>query len=964
MTRGILRSIFFLSVLHLCSICAANAQIPTNGMVAYYPLDGTALDQSGNGHDGMVIAATPTADRFGKPNSALRFNGSTDYVRLGNIFNSVFCAPIAKWTITGWALTESPPPYNGGNMIIGKAAGGTYGPYQWSLDHDQDGRIKFSVESKSDATQLLQMQSGVVSTGRWFFYAMVFDGSQTEENRAQLYVDGSVGTLSLHWGPFGTNTEATNQEITIGAGHAAGNPNSPNNQYRGSVDDIRIYDRVLSASEIDALFHQNGWTGPSFWGEYTPDPSTILLLHENELSGTTAFDGSTNSTNGTATGTSVVAGRFGSARNFNGSTDFIEGASGKLIFSGKDYTLEAWIKTSSNSRQGIITTHNLAAGAISNTGLYVATGASAGSLDMDVNNGQGTSGSSTNAKKITDGKWHHVAGVRQGSVIRLYVDGRLDFQKSLTQEPLASTSFRIGQSAPGSYFNGTIDEVRISSKARQPNEFNLQLPPFGLSCATSSNLANLTWQNGGGRVGLSFYRIYRGLDSTSVGLVDSSKISAYANTGLPGGKTYFYRVSAVDSSGFESSLSYAASAAVTGTLGQYMTDANTFLLLHMDETGGTNVLDASDNSANGVATGTTVVAGRLNYARNFNGTTDYIEGSASVFDFASKNFTLEAWVKTTSTVAQSIVTSHNPATGKLNNVNLFMSGGATGGTIDIDINNGLGTSGSNLNGRKINDGQWHHVAAIRNGTSVVLYVDGMRDFQKVVTQEPNNSTIYRIGQSFPGAYFNGVIDEVRVSSVARSSLDFGLQLPPTNLTATAVGYAIRLTWLNGGGTMPFLRYKVYRGNDSTNVTCVDSTGSTIFTDVRITTSTKYFYRVSTVDAFGLEGLKSFATPVVSSSVFTSVTNPLDVPTELRLEQNYPNPFNPSTRIAFSIPKTASVRLSVLDLLGREVAVLFNGQRTPGTYEVQWDATAHPSGIYICRIQAGELVQMRKMALIK
>ncbi|MCX6142064.1 MAG: LamG domain-containing protein, partial [Ignavibacteriales bacterium] len=373
MTCGILRSVLFLSFLLLCGNRASIAQIPTNGMVAYYPLDGTALDQSGNGYNGTVIGATPTADRFGNPTGALRFNGSTYYVRLGNILNSIFCAPIAKWTLTGWAYTESYPSYQGGGVIINKAAGGSFGPFQWTLHHDQDGKVKCNVLSKSDASQLLEKQSTVVPTGRWFFCAMVFDGSLAEVDRLQLYVDGAVGTLSRHFAPFGTSTEASTQEITIGAGHAAGTPNSPNNQYRGSVDGIRIYNRVLSASEINALFHENGWVGSPLWGEYTPDASTVLLLHENELIGTTAFDGSANSTNGTATGTSVVAGRFGSARSFNGSTDFIEGASSKLVFSGKDYTLEAWIKTSSSSRQAIITTHNPAAGTASNTGLYVAT---------------------------------------------------------------------------------------------------------------------------------------------------------------------------------------------------------------------------------------------------------------------------------------------------------------------------------------------------------------------------------------------------------------------------------------------------------------------------------------------------------------------------------------------------------------------------------------------------------------
>jgi hypothetical protein len=83
-----------------------------------------------------------------------------------------------------------------------------------------------------------------------------------------------------------------------------------------------------------------------------------------------------------------------------------------------------------------------------------------------------------------------------------------------------------------------------------------------------------------------------------------------------------------------------------------------------------------------------------------------------------------------------------------------------------------------------------------------------------------------------------------------------------------------------------------------------------------------------------------------------------------LEQNYPNPFNPSTSIKYSVPEAGNVRLSVYNIVGEEVAVLVNGFSQSGFFEVSFDASKLPSGVYLYKLQAENSVQMKKMILMK
>ena len=84
----------------------------------------------------------------------------------------------------------------------------------------------------------------------------------------------------------------------------------------------------------------------------------------------------------------------------------------------------------------------------------------------------------------------------------------------------------------------------------------------------------------------------------------------------------------------------------------------------------------------------------------------------------------------------------------------------------------------------------------------------------------------------------------------------------------------------------------------------------------------------------------------------------------KLMQNYPNPFNPTTKIKYQIPQKGFVSLKVYDILGKEVAILVKEEKRPGVYEIEFNASFLPSGIYFYRLQINDYTKTLKMLLLK
>ena len=167
-----------------------------------------------------------------------------------------------------------------------------------------------------------------------------------------------------------------------------------------------------------------------------------------------------------------------------------------------------------------------------------------------------------------------------------------------------------------------------------------------------------------------------------------------------------------------------------------------------------------------------------------------------------------------------------------------------------------------------------------------------------------------------------------------------------------------------------MRYAVYRfdateaPHDSSYKDArhlIDIVGDTTFTDNPPESQHRYFYAVTALSSNFVE---SEASTAVDVGTVVSVDEREPLVRSYELDQNYPNPFNPTTNIGFTLPEQAEVSLAVYDMTGRKVAELVDGFYQAGKHNVTFDAQNLASGVYVYRLDAGEVSVSRKMILLK
>lgn len=234
--------LFFSLITH-----AALAQIPTKGMVGYWPMDAHAKDMSGNANHGVQNGVSVASDRFGNDSSAYYFDGGSDYIR---VKASKSLNLSGSFTVAAWINPETfgEDPTQGFGRIIDK------GKYRFFLNNADNGTYTYhslvtSIDTGSNTFPWASDQYSI-TLRNWQHVAVVItlDGNN---NKCDFYVNGGVVYTYYTTALPTVFDNGANDDLFIGERYAL------DRAFQGSIDELYIYNRSLSAAEVNMLFRDN-----------------------------------------------------------------------------------------------------------------------------------------------------------------------------------------------------------------------------------------------------------------------------------------------------------------------------------------------------------------------------------------------------------------------------------------------------------------------------------------------------------------------------------------------------------------------------------------------------------------------------------------------------------------------------------------------------------------------------------
>src|SRR3989344_1152293 len=414
-----------------------------SGLVGYWSMEegkgnSRTFDRSGQGNTGTLTNMDPLTDWVNGATStgqALDFDGSNDYV---NVSHNAALDITGNLTLSAWIKKDTNA---GADGIIGK--GGCYNmicPY--SLRSGGTGPIIFAINDGT-AGQNDVVTSSVLNLNTWYYVTAVRSG-----NNVSLYINGQ-----LNAGPTAQSKTPTASGDALSIGVAdGGNPTDA--PFDGSIDEVRVYDRALTSSEVERLYKLQKPKVTSG----VDNTGLVGYWAFEEGVGTRAEDSSFNTNTGTLTNmdnSDWVTGRVGTALDFDGSNDYVAIPNNSSIQTNGVITIAAWIYLTSTTAERIIV-----------KGIEYEFYVSGGLLRLNQDNTvimQSTAYSYINS-------WHHVVAVYSDSenYTMLCIDASCITEGSETTS-IANTSNNVAigsePNGGGNFLNGQIDDVRIYNRA-------------------------------------------------------------------------------------------------------------------------------------------------------------------------------------------------------------------------------------------------------------------------------------------------------------------------------------------------------------------------------------------------------------------------------------------------------------------------------------------------------------------
>lgn len=529
-TLSVILAILWVASFEIASAATFNSSGPAsyytgglrNGLVGWWTMDGTDMagtnvyDKSGNGYTG--ISTGDVTKTTGKLGQALKFYGSGDYV----VVTDNDALTPAKLTISAWI---KPSSLVADKVYFGK--GGEFWIYYQAAGVNCDGAPVFNfIYQSSGTTWKCANGTTTPATNRWYHVVGIFDGSTIK-----IYVNGiQEGSATS---VLATNNSSWN--LTIGGWINVGYDQA------GTVDDARIYNRALSASEIKQLYQtgasavmgSNMQSGKSYaTGELNSGLVNYWTFDATDVSGTQVYDKIANNTGAISGGAARAIGKLGQAMNFDG-TGYIN-TNTNTVTSGP-LTLAFWVKPTSNvSAQYFVSTRDPSDG---KGGFWIQRSQdSPFSFYVDSDT---THYSVPSAQTYSVGSWYYLVGTYDPSLpagerIKIYVNGSFSAQNTGPDAlGTPATLVTIGRNVGGSYNTyGSIDDVRIYSRALSATEIK-QLYQMGASIVAGSDMqSGKSYATGGLKSGLVGHWTMDAMDVAGTQVYDKS---GQNNTGTSSG---------------------------------------------------------------------------------------------------------------------------------------------------------------------------------------------------------------------------------------------------------------------------------------------------------------------------------------------------------------------------------------------------------------------------------------------
>lgn len=426
------------------------AYIPTSGLIAWYPFNGNALDESGNGHDLTVNGSTLTSDRNGMADKAYTFSGSGAHMNGGSdpAFEILGDRTISVWIRSGAILNDDQGivGYIGSSGALAGHAG--YYLKRRFVDPDVIGAYEDSAQVGM-GNYGAAWSDGPCGQAQWHHLVHHRSGGITS-----LWVDGVLQASTYALVPYFQNSE-----LLVGWSGSVGQ------YFHGEIDDIGFWDRALSPAEIAQVYAAGG-SGACLIAAYAFDGSAV--------------DTTGNGHDGTVYGAMPATDRFGnlnSCYQFDGVDDWIRLAGS---FGSSAGTVTAWINMDdmTNPNPAFVGRDTTMNGIGIELGIDPNTGPDASRLSYGFDHRDCVGGGCNvffeiGDPQLTQNNWHHIAMSSDGSQARLFIDclpitsydgscgdgGGLWFD-ALCQD----VTYMIGRhKRPLSehFFAGRIDDVRI-----------------------------------------------------------------------------------------------------------------------------------------------------------------------------------------------------------------------------------------------------------------------------------------------------------------------------------------------------------------------------------------------------------------------------------------------------------------------------------------------------------------------